>query len=616
MFERFHRVVPGSPARTSRPLLLVLVFGAFLAIVGITATAQAVMVSFHFSTSTLNAIVSSDSSTVRALLRDSVRLADLDPAAGPSDAERAALEVRLASLTRPGEIVRVEMRRVDGVVIAASDPTAATREAPPIPAAEQAARGEASAAIVPAAEAGAAGPLLAPTVLREFLPVTADGEVRAVVAIWRDAAPILARLDGVRRDVVAVTLSAAAIAALLLFLIFRSAQGRLTRQTAALVEATRRDPLTDTLNHGALVAHLADEIERSRSAARPLGVALVDVDNFRLLNDNHGHAAGDVALLAVVDRLRRELPESILFGRYGPDELLLIAPAEAIAALEPTLEQLRTSLADLSLQFGAGERLPITVSAGLCTYPDHGSSVTVLLAAAARTLEEAKASGGDAIRVAGAVGPDEPIASAVDILQGLVRAVDTKDRYTKRHSDDVSRYGVFLARRLGLDPQLTEAIRLAALLHDVGKIGTPDNVLRKPGKLTVAELEIVKQHVALGEMIVRDVPDTELIRAGIRHHHERWDGDGYLDGLAGEAIPLIARILAVGDAFSAMTTTRPYRKALDVREALTRLGDAAGTQLEERLVVAFIDGIEHDANPPLPEAGGTPTRLWRPGRVA
>ena len=113
-------------------------------------------------------------------------------------------------------------------------------------------------------------------------------------------------------------------------------------------------------------------------------------------------------------------------------------------------------------------------------------------------------------------------------------------------------------------------------------------------------------------MIVRDLPDIELVRAGIRHHHERWDGDGYLDRLAGEDIPLIARILAVGDAFSAMTTTRPYRKALDVREALRRLEDAAGTQLDERLVVAFVDGIETDADAPLPgdDAGG---RLWLPG---
>ncbi|HEY8989083.1 MAG TPA: diguanylate cyclase, partial [Candidatus Limnocylindrales bacterium] len=451
--------------------------------------------------------------------------------------------------------------------------------------------------------------------IREYLPVSSGGQVRAVVGIWRDALPVLQRLSDVRRDVVLVTLSAALIAAALLFLIFRSAQGRLTRQTAALVESIRRDPLTGELNHGALVGHLAEEIERSRASGLPLGVALVDIDNFRLLNDNHGHAAGDAALLAVVGLLRDSLPDRVVMGRYGPDEFLLVAPPEVVVELEPALERLRVSLADLSLQFEATERLPVTISAGVCSYPEQGTSVTVLLAAVASTLEEAKASGGDAIKVAGLDADDRAASSGFDVLQSLILAVDTKDRYTKRHSEDVARYAIFLARLIDADPELIRTIRVAGLLHDVGKIGIPDQILRKPGKLTETEYGIVKQHVALGDMIVRDLPDIELIRAGIRHHHERWDGAGYLDHLEGEEIPLIARILAVGDAFSAMTTTRPYRKALAVREALTRLEDAAGTQLDERLVRAFVDGIETAADAPLPGADAAATALWTP-RVA
>src|SRR6266542_4419399 len=156
-------------------------------------------------------------------------------------------------------------------------------------------------------------------------------------------------------------------------------------------------------------------------------------------------------------------------------------------------------------------------------------------------------------------------------------------------------------------------IHVAGLLHDIGKIGIPDHILRKPGALTPDEYEIVKQHVALGDMIVRDVPDIDVVRAGIRHHHERWDGNGYLTRLEGEDIPLIARILAIGDTFSAITTTRPYRKELRVVEALRRLEDAAGSQLEERLVRAFIDGMASATNPPLPETEGG-TALWTPRR--
>jgi diguanylate cyclase (GGDEF)-like protein len=608
----------GTSPRLRRPLLLVLVYGAFLALVGVTATAQAIMVSAHFSTATLNDVVSSDAATTRGFVNAHVLTTDF-AAAAPSKGRVTALEDQLATLTRTGEILRVEMRRPDGTVVAASERGADGAHAGGDPSFQAAATGDAQAAIVPvddAAIAPGASALAATSVIRVDLPIETDGHVRGVIVMWRDAAPVLARLADVRRDVVLVTLTAGGVAAALLFFIFRAAQARLSRQTAELVESTRRDPLTGSLNHGALVAHLANEIERARAAGAPLGVALVDIDNFRLLNDNHGHDAGNQALLAVDGLLTDQLPDGAVVGRYGPDEFLFVAPASAVAELEPAIHRVRVALADLSLQFEATERLPITISAGLSTYPEHGASVTTLLAAVARTLQEAKASGGDAVRVTGLELDAEATAqnASFDVLQGLVHAVDTKDRYTKRHSEDVARYGVFLASRIGVEPELTRVIQVAGLLHDVGKIGIPDEILRKPGRLTEAETAIVRQHVALGDAIVRDLPDVELVRAGIRHHHERWDGDGYLDRLEGEAIPLIARILAIGDAFSAMTTTRPYRKALDVREALRRLEDAAGSQLDERLVTAFVEGIETVEDAPLPGLGARPAR-WTP-RVA
>ena len=605
----------GSPRRAQRPVLFAIVFGVFIAIVGITAMAQILMVSANFSTSTLNSAVGTDAALVRTFVTGTVALDDLG-AAGPSTERRATLETLLASLVNDGQIVQVEIRRPDGQVVAASRPEA--RDASPTVSVDFAtalAGQTATASLVAAADSEASGPILpVDHLVREYFPLVTDGQVRAVVGVWRDADPILRTLDELRWRIVLVTLTAAVISAGVLFFIFRTAQSRISRQAAALADAALRDPLTGCLDHGALVDTVALTIEGARTDGRPFGIALLDIDNFRSLNETYGHAAGDDALLTLVDVLARELPKGVTFGRYGPDELLVIVPTERIHEIETVLQQVRAALVDRALQFGASERLPITVSAGVCTYPDHADSVTGLLTVAATTLQEARSSGGDAVRFAGS-SPDAPAETRTfDVFQGLILAVDTKDRYTKRHSEDVARYATFLAARTGCSPELTATIQVAGLLHDIGKIGIPDGILRKPGALTGAEYDIVKQHVALGDLIIRDLPDVELIRAGVRHHHERWDGEGYLHHLAGEEIPLIARILAIGDAFSAMTTTRPYRKALDVREALVRLGDAAGTQLDERLVVAFVTGIETAADAPLPGNDVPVSALWTPYR--
>jgi diguanylate cyclase (GGDEF)-like protein len=372
--------------------------------------------------------------------------------------------------------------------------------------------------------------------------------------------------------------------------------------------------MTGMLNHGALVGVLAVAIEAARGTKETLDIALVDIDNFRSLNETYGHPAGDLALRAVTEVLTEMLPADARWGRYGPDEFLVIVTPDLMTDLEATVGLVRTRLADLSLKFGSSERLPITISAGICSFPINGESVTTLLSIASRTLDEAKVSGGDGVRVAEA--DNVPLAEAVrfDVLEGLIIAVDTKDHYTRRHSEDVARYANFLAERLGFDEQARSVVYRAGRLHDIGKIGVPDRILRKPAALTQEEYEIVKQHVALGDLLVRDLPNVDEIRAGIRHHHERWDGKGYLEHLAGAEIPEIARILSVCDAFSAMTSTRPYRKALSVDEALTRLEDAAGSQLDERLVVAFVTGIRTVATAPLP--GDHRSGLWTPGDPA
>jgi diguanylate cyclase (GGDEF)-like protein/putative nucleotidyltransferase with HDIG domain len=604
--------VSGSRTRPRRPIVLVIVFGLFLMIVGITATAQAVLVSLHFETAKLEAVVEGDASTVRTFVNSFVGPADLSGAS--STARTADVQAGLATLAERAAILRVEIRDPAGVVRLSSDPTATGRTAATAEGFRQSLGGETVAGLVvdgePSDTTGTAP--TEPDLLREYFPlVDPNGDVAGVFVVWRDASPILAELAAVRLQVVATTLTAALLAAALLYLVFRAAQGRIARQTEELLEAERRDSLTGLLNHGSVVAELATAMDVARGTGSSIALVLFDVDNFRNLDDTHGHAVGDRVLGRVAAVVASCAPSSAIVGRYGPDEFLVVLPGHSLESAVTVAEAVRVALTDDGLELDGPDRLPIGVSAGAASFPTHGDSVTALLSEVALVLAEAKASGGDAIRVSGGAREMTADARTFDVLQGLVFAIDTKDRYTKRHSEDVARYAVFLARLLGVEASFAESIRMAGLLHDVGKIGVPDVVLRKPGRLTADERAIIEQHVALGDAIVRNLEDIDVIRAGIRHHHERWDGRGYLTGLGGDEIPLVARILAIGDAFSAMTTTRPYRKALSVEEALRRIGDAAGTQLDERLVERFIRGFEHEADVPLP---GVPAAsgLWVP----
>jgi diguanylate cyclase (GGDEF)-like protein len=594
-----------------RPMLLALVLAIFLVLVGITASALVAITSAHLATAAVNATISRDASLVELFVNGNLRPDDL--AGGADAARRSELNAKLGALTRSDQILRVDVRAPTGEVLFASEPSTVGDRPAESHGMRDALAGTPSAAITQSAELTdvAGSPLSAASVVAEYLPLLGeDGRTAAVMALWRDAAPLLASVEQVQRDVVIVVMGAAIVLAVVLFLVFRAAQVRINRQQAQLLEATRRDPVTGLLNHGAVVTLLADLVEAARAEAGSVGLALLDIDNFTLLNQSHGHLSGDAVLRRVSEVLDDER-QACFPARYGPDEFLLVWAGASAFDVEGHVAELRTLLADLTVQFGDSERLPVTVSVGIAALPEHAKSVTELLSEATVALQEAKASGGDAVRTV-AARRARSVAGSFDVLQGLVIAVDTKDRYTKRHSEDVARYAVFLAKRLGLDEETLATVRVSGLLHDVGKIGIPDSLLRKPSKLTAEEFDVFKQHVALGDSIVRDLPNLDAVRAGIRHHHERWDGRGYLEGLEGEEIPLIGRIMAVADAFSAMTTTRPYRKALPVEEALKRLGDAAGTQLEEDLVVSFIQGLETASDAPMP--GDDASRIWRPER--
>jgi len=586
-----------------------LVYVASLALVVLSASALGLLGHEHVIDAASEVAVLDDQAIVRAFVD-----AELDPIdlAGGSmlPSRRAVMEERLADLAR-----RHGYRELALIAAGSGDVLASASDsgAPVSTAAgtlENVAGGRADAWILPddAANTGSPG-------LLEAIPVVQGGDVRLIFQIHRDATPILARAVETLRDVVLVAASAAIVLGALLRAIFSAADGRLRKQHAELIETRRRDPLTGLLNHGAAVTTLTELVEVARldTSSIGIGIALVDIDNFRLLNDVHGSTTGDQALMTVADAFRPEAEHWHVLGRFGPDEFMAIAGSDVARDLPAAAQRVRDRLDGMHLELAGSERLPVTVSVGIAYFPFHAGSATELISAATMALADAKAGGGNTVSIANAwKTEDGPPHTSFDVLQGLVLAIDRKDRYTKLHSEDVAAYAVFLANRLGLPEEFQTSLRVAGLLHDVGKIGVPDDILRKPGRLTPREYEIVKQHVVLGDLIVRDVPDIEQIRDGVRYHHERWDGQGYIAGLAGEDIPLIARMLAIGDAFSAMTTSRPYRKAMSTEIALDELRSVAGTQLDADLVDAFVTGMERDQDAPLPGMGRNSASLWRP----
>ncbi|MFI5226280.1 MAG: GGDEF domain-containing protein, partial [Candidatus Limnocylindrales bacterium] len=455
-----------------RPRLLAIVFCVSLGLVGLTAGTLVLIVSDHIRESAIDSSVTADGALIRSFAAQVGAGGDLSAPAPPD--RTAAVNAGLASLVDPdgSGIVQLKIYGADDTIKFSNNPALVGRPSgDDDDLAEAIYTGRPVAGIQPADGAEESTVARSGSVLEEYLPILRDGQVTAVFEVYRDAAPIIAHVDETRADVLRVTLFATLILALVLYFIFRAANRRLAQQTDDLLESERRDALTGLLNHGSIVAELVHRLEEARPAGdsgsavgdvegRTVGVAIVDVDNFRLINDSHGHAAGDLALRQVAGILRRELSNATLLGRYGPDEFLLVAPQECIHDLEPAIARLRTSLADLSLQFGVSERLPVTVSAGICYAPADGDAATELLSVATVTLGEAKASGGDAIRVAESL---ESLGRAAevtsfDVLQGLVIAVDTKDRYTKRHSEVVARYALFIADQIGLDPDLRRTL--------------------------------------------------------------------------------------------------------------------------------------------------------------
>jgi diguanylate cyclase (GGDEF)-like protein/putative nucleotidyltransferase with HDIG domain len=311
----------------------------------------------------------------------------------------------------------------------------------------------------------------------------------------------------------------------------------------------------------------------------------VAVDDFGALELTHGFKAGDELLISVARLLASATRAHDQLGRIGHAEFGLLLPDTDAEAALPGLERL---LVELEL-VGEGAIRAAGASMGVAAL-ERGMSAEGLLANARLALEHAQsAGGGRAVLSAPTDAVSNPAkAPQREAVEALAVALLERDRYTGEHSEAVIEMSGAVARNLGLGAPDVERIRSAALLHDIGKVAIPDEILHKPGPLTNEEWKLMREHPVIGERILRVLPGLGSVARIVRHEHERWDGNGYPDGLAGEEIPLGSRIIIAADTYHAITSDRPYRAAKSHAAAVEELTRCAGTQFDPRVTAALI----------------------------
>jgi diguanylate cyclase (GGDEF)-like protein len=371
------------------------------------------------------------------------------------------------------------------------------------------------------------------------------------------------------------------------------------RSTHSALRAMRlalTDPLTGLGNHRHFHERLQRELLNAEEQARPLTLCLVDIDDFKRINDRFGHPSGDRVLSQIATRLRQG-GEAFRLG--GDEFALLLADHDestARTAAESIVERISTVDFDHIGQ--------VTVSAGLATFPVQGHGRDELIRLADSAMYWAKEHGKNRVRLYRpdivelaelkrfAAGPDK--AARYRAAASLAKAVDARDTYTGSHSERVAELAARVAVRLGLDAEQVELTRLAASLHDLGKLAIPEEMLKKAGTLTDSERLVLQRHPQIGFRML-DSLGVDLIAHLVLHHHERWDGAGYPDSLSGEQIPLGSRIIFVSDAYDAMTSDRRYRPRRSSRAALAELERCAGSQFDPGIVAAFREEIEESS---------------------
>ena len=365
-----------------------------------------------------------------------------------------------------------------------------------------------------------------------------------------------------------------------------------------LEQKSRIDELTGLFNRRHFEERLKEEVSRHSRYGDAFSIFMLDLDNFKAYNDTYGHPAGDTLLSQMGKIVKGSVRNVDQAFRYGGDEFVIILPQTTREDAYVVAERVRVQIAKTMEK----QAIAVTSSIGLANYPADGVVADELIDVADNALYHAKRAGGNRILLSSdalSESPDEggvhgtyAKRNGLSAVYALVSAVEAKDPYIYGHSRKVNTYAMALAEAIGLSPDQVANVSTAALLHDIGKIGIPDKVLNKKGKLNEEDWRAIKTHPELGATIIRNIPRLVPCVNIVLYHHERWDGSGYPKGLKGEEIPLEARILTIADTFEAMTSARPYRPALPLEEIIKQLKQGAGLHFDPKLVEVFIGIVE------------------------
>ena len=354
-----------------------------------------------------------------------------------------------------------------------------------------------------------------------------------------------------------------------------------------------RDVLTGLPDLRRFHQRLVSEVDRSRRHGHPLSVCVVDIDGFRDLNVAHGLAVGDGILRAAGGVISAATRANDFVARSQGDEFVMLLTDTDASGAKQCVDRILLELEATA----TGPVSCVSASVGIASW-QRPQSAEQLLEVARRGVERARVDGGGraAIMTHGLddVGPEED--TRRDAIVGLATTLLERDRYTGDHSEAVVELVVRVAEALALPPVEIERVETGALLHDIGKVGIPDSILHKDGPLDDDEWALMKEHPVIGERILRAIPGLGGVARIVRHEHERWDGGGYPDGLQGDAIPMGSRIILACDAYHAMTSDRPYRKAMPHGEALRELRKNAGSQFDPQVVEALMGCLYGDSN--------------------